>query len=333
VIEAFNVCPTHYLTAPISGRPDESKYMKVREVIPGVDSIDQEKMDAALAPFLKVERNVFRNSDYQNQFENDGYVVLDILNEEEIRTLLDTYGEIEENLFKMPFATLGMNSDNASKRKVSDVMKQVFADKIEEIFDDYQWFFGTFIYKYPSVKTGEGVVSLHQDATIVDESKYHGINIFCSLGTANEENGALQVIPGSHKLNTHPRGFGQSFPYSDLERTLSSQLKRIDLNPGQAIIYTTKIFHYSEPNTSNSPRIIAAGIVGPRESTMRYCYVDRENEGKIEVFEVDSDYYLTAPFFSKPDASQYRLIEEIEIQFESLDADVIEKKLSLSKCH
>lgn len=48
VIEVFNVDPEHYLTAPIFSRPDERKYKKVKEVVPGVDPLDEEKLDDIL---------------------------------------------------------------------------------------------------------------------------------------------------------------------------------------------------------------------------------------------------------------------------------------------
>ncbi|MEM9547096.1 MAG: phytanoyl-CoA dioxygenase family protein [Bacteroidota bacterium] len=274
-------------------------------------------------------RNVFRNEKHQALFEKDGYVILDVLEANEIELLLDIFSREESNLVKMPFATSNMAGNSELKLGISNTMESIFSKKIAEIFDEYKWFFGSFIYKYPSVNATKGEVAMHQDASLVDEDKFHGINIFCSLGVANKESGALQVVPGSHRLNPYPRGFGQPFPYDHLQDQLFSRLKRIDLNPGQAIIYTTKLFHYSKPNLSTAPRIIAAGIVGPKESTLRYYHVERDSAKKLEIFEVDAQYYLTSPYFQKPDASQYALKEEIPVLWEPLDENKIEEFLPI----
>lgn len=273
-------------------------------------------------------RTVFREFQQQQRFEKEGYVVLNLLNSKKVNSLLEEFSHKEAMLARQAFGTSTMSAHNDSKLEISKRLEACFIPKINDILYEYKWLFGSFIYKYPSPDANQGLVTMHQDATIVDESKYHGINIFCSLTESNETSGALQVIPGSHKLNPCARGFGQPFPYKEWEPLLKPRMKRIDLNPGQAIIYTTKLFHYSQPNMSNCPRIIAAGITGPEESQLRYYHVDRYKGSTLEIFEVDAMHYLTAPFFSRPDESKYTKIGEITAQWNPLSEDEIEQKLA-----
>lgn len=274
-------------------------------------------------------RNVFKHPDHQHHFETYGYVILDILTEEDVNKLTGLYTQIEDQLVQMPFATSNMSGDSSAKEAVSLALEQAFSNKIDELFDNHKWFFGSFIYKYPSPEgDSKGEVAMHQDASLTDEGQFHSINIFCALSKADETTGALQIIPGSHKLNQNPRGFGQPFPYTEHESLLKSKLKRVDLNPGQAVIYTTKLFHYSCPNRGNTPRIVAAGIVGPQESQLQYYHVNRFQATTIEVFNVDASYYLNAPFFSRPDESKYTKTKEEEVIFTPLTSNHIEHILS-----
>jgi len=51
---------------------------------------------------------------------------------------------------------------------------------------------------------------VHQDMTLVDESKFSGINIWVPLVDLTEKNGVLQVLPGSHRI--FPRYRGSTIP-------------------------------------------------------------------------------------------------------------------------
>ncbi|MEM9547095.1 MAG: phytanoyl-CoA dioxygenase family protein [Bacteroidota bacterium] len=54
LIDVYNVDPAHYLTSPLFSRPDESKYEKVDEVVPGSDPLDQATLDTILSPLYEV---------------------------------------------------------------------------------------------------------------------------------------------------------------------------------------------------------------------------------------------------------------------------------------
>ncbi len=47
---------------------------------------------------------------------------------------------------------------------------------------------------------------MHQDMTLVDESEYSGINIWCPMIDLNETNGAIEVVPKSHRFYKTYRG-------------------------------------------------------------------------------------------------------------------------------
>jgi len=125
----------------------------------------------------------------------------------------------------------------------------------------------------------------------------------------------LQVIPGSHKILTQPRCGGLPFPYENLEAKLLEQFGReLPMKAGQAYIASPALFHFSPPNMGTSPRIAAAGLAGPAESTLRYHhYAEKEGRGYAEVFATEHDYYVSAPLFSKPDEKRYQLVDIIAL--------------------
>jgi hypothetical protein len=102
---------------------------------------------------------VFREEKYQTQFERDGYIVLPFYLADEIRELTDLYRRLH------PRDETGF--------------------PIAAYFQDIKVICGSFIVKSPAP---ESAMCVHQDMTLVDESKYTGINIWVPLIDLNDEN-------------------------------------------------------------------------------------------------------------------------------------------------
>jgi hypothetical protein len=146
-------------------------------------------------------------------------------------------------------------------------------------------------------------VQLHQDWTFVDESRYQAIAIWCPLVEVSAENGCLRVVPGSHRLNNHPRGFQESFPYTDLLPCIERYyLVDVPMKAGQAFVYTQTLFHSSLPNRSDRLRLAAGALAVPRESRLRFLMDTAQGHPRqLAIYEVEEDFYRTYLFGSTPD--------------------------------
>jgi non-heme Fe2+,alpha-ketoglutarate-dependent halogenase len=104
-------------------------------------------------------------------------------------------------------------------------------------------------------------VSWHQDSTYWGLSRPDVVTAWVAFTAADEGNGAMQVIPGSHRLDQMPHRDtfakhnlltrGQEVAVEVDER----QAIRLDLRPGEMSLHHVRLVHGSPPNTSGDRRI------------------------------------------------------------------------------
>ncbi|WP_298539766.1 phytanoyl-CoA dioxygenase family protein [uncultured Aquimarina sp.] len=262
----------------------------------------------------KNTRVLFKDDILNKSFLKNGFVVVDFLNASEIEELINSYRTLHGDLGEAAFASTIMSKNPEYRFAVSSIINTIFRRAIQELFIDVKFFWGNFNIKYPNKKNG--VVPLHQDPSFLDERNFNPLGIWVPLVDTNQENGALQVIPGSHTILDSPRCGGQLFPYSSIQDSLLERFgKPLFMKAGQAYIGNPALFHASPSNESLHPRIVAACLAGPVESELRYHHYKVTEEKEVaEMFKVDDSYYLSAPLFSKPNVSEYELLESINIQ-------------------
>ncbi len=237
------------------------------------------------APYLKV----FRDDALQAQFEKDGYVVVPFYNQEEIKALTTLYRELhpkdEKGFYPSTFSKDKKYRTTADKEIVS-----VGSRSMEHLLVDYKVVCGSFIVKSPGP---ESVMELHQDMTLVDESKFAGINIWCPLVDLTDTNGALEILAGSQRLVPSYRGSSIPTIYAELQNEIKSIMKPLFLKAGEAVIFDQSILHYSPPNISDDIRIVTNTFFAHKDATFQTAWYDKENhKEQIELFEQD-DNFLT----------------------------------------
>lgn len=84
------------------------------------------------------------------------------------------------------------------------------------------------------------------------------ISVMIAITGANQENGCLQVIKGSHKMGRIEHGFageqvGASQHYVDLALK-TMELVYVEIMPGDALFFHSNLLHRSEANLSEKPR-------------------------------------------------------------------------------
>jgi non-heme Fe2+,alpha-ketoglutarate-dependent halogenase len=132
-------------------------------------------------------------------------------------------------------------------------------DAVEDLYgaDLLCWSSSFFIKEQES----PALVSWHQDSTYWGLSKPDIVTAWVAFTPADENNGAMQVIPGSHRWDqiAHRDTFathnlltrGQEIAVEVDER----QAVRLDLQPGEMSLHHVRLVHGSPPNTSPDRRI------------------------------------------------------------------------------
>lgn len=172
---------------------------------------------------------------------------------------------------------------------MSDKIVAVFSRAYEEHFLNYTPFGGAFLYKTPG---SHSELAAHQDWTIVDENEAIAVNCWVPLCDVNEQNGALQILPGSH-YPKHPvlRAPTLPFFFSGNDDLVLQELESMNVKAGTAVILNQSVIHYSPPNMGeNIRKAITAGV--KNAGAQMHFHYKIPGENSLEVFEEDDDFLI-----------------------------------------
>lgn len=176
-------------------------------------------------------------------------------------------------------------------RLIDRTITEVFAEPAAQLFTNGHLAGASFLVK----GTGEDSASTpHQDWCNVDEKRAQSLSIWCPLVDVDETNGALQVIPGSHRLRRSIRSLDTPSLYLDFDESLEPHLRCIPAAAGDAVLYAHNLFHGSKPNRSESTRVCAvSGVVPSGTQLVHYRRSGVGGPGSFDLLEVDRDFYFS----------------------------------------
>lgn len=152
-------------------------------------------------------------------------------------------------------------------------------------------------------------VPWHQDSPYWNLSSNEVVSVWIAIGEVTSENGAMQVVPGSHKqgrigsvdaegnlYNAYTQGQRTTdedcmFPFAHLKGAYEAQAIYVELKPGQFSIHSVDLIHGGGPNFSNHDRIGLA---------LRYISADTRYLGNVDSVtpirgDCERDYFVFEP--------------------------------------
>lgn len=282
-------------------------------------------------------KGMFLDEKLQSKFERDGYVIIDLLNHEQVAALKQTYFDLEdirggmrkeydvqfEEQKEITYDFTFIDSNIEYKKVVFDKITEVFLPLVNNYLNDYQPIIANFIHK----SADKGEVPLHQNWAFVDEWKYTSVSVWCPLVDSNEANGTLQVVPGSHKRFAPVRGPLIPWELEGLkEDIINDFMVPMNIRAGQAVILDDSIVHYSAPNRTDGLRLAIQLIMIPPGVPSVHYYMDNEgSKPAVKVFEVDRDFYMAFHPWLKP--KDQKLIKTLPYKREIYSRARFEKEL------
>ena len=106
--------------------------------------------------------------------------------------------------------------------------------------------------KHPDFGTATG---WHRDIRYWSFARNELVTVWLALGAETEANGALQVIPGSHRLDVRQEQLDElDFlrPEVPQNQPLVAQGKVLELQQGDVVFFHSGLFHAAGRNTSNA---------------------------------------------------------------------------------
>lgn len=237
-------------------------------------------------------RIIFKDEALQKHFEEEGFVTIPLLNATQVDFLRKIYEEEVNIELTTDLNETSRQLGYEKNREISDTIKRELDKGTHQYLKNHTIPGGTFF-----IKKAEALseVPIHQDWNIVDEKKHTSALIWCPLLDVNSENGAIIVIPGSHKYfnnfrsgSIHP----PRFPSAEFkEKGLGHALKTINLKAGEAIIYQCNLYHGSHPNTTKENRLNIAGTLLSKAANLLYFHQESLTDS-VQVIDGENDFFL-----------------------------------------
>ena len=244
-------------------------------------------------------RQIFQNSDHGAFYDKNGYITYPLLSKDEVAELLGVYQQLNSGLEGSAFYTSHTSNNVDYKIKVDEAIRGVLSPKLDKIFKDYRSVFAFYLVKVQ----GSDTLDVHLDWQFVDERTHTGFNIWCPLVDVKKENGAVFVLPGSHKHINVLRGYNTPNPVHFVEHPLNEKgFRTVELNAGTAMIFDLRLLHGAWPNTQPQPRIAVGMVAIPEEAELVHFFADKEEreETSVEVYRMDPKDYMYNNTATKP---------------------------------
>lgn len=270
-------------------------------------------------------KSIFQDEQLFNQFQENGFIVIDLLEDADIEQLKDIF---QKNSIQTPdhFYSTSFLGNEQSRKEISQALQEVIRPKIHHLFRDYKELGAVFLIK-PSGEHTQ--MPIHQDWTVADEPEHHSITVWIPLVDTTIRNGAITVLPKSHQLSTGLRSPSIADPLGDIKEMAGTMMQTLEMKAGQAFIFTHALLHASHPNISGENRIaVAYGAI--HEDTDLIYYHKPSPDGKVQKLSIPKDFFISYPEPGKQPANSI-LMEEFDYEEKKVSIDDFKKFYGMKK--
>lgn len=166
-------------------------------------------------------------------------------------------------------------------------------------------------------------VRSHQDPFVVDERTSFGVSVWTALTEVGVEDGALIVLPGSHRYACWKRVATTTDDLDGFHEVIERHARAITLRPGQSLLFDQALIHGSLVNRSGATRIGASAVVVPCASDLTIPMpVDGPSPGSIDLYrmEVDRATGATPPILTDGEHLGHIRLDRLAVRPRGLDA-------------
>ncbi len=236
--------------------------------------------------------DIFLQPHLAKEFENKGYLIVDLLTQSEVDDLWDFYHSLtHSHKTAYGFHVSLDNKDPNFVKQINDKVLGMINQKMPQYFSGYRLLSGRFLVKDFNK---QGLVTPHQDWSFTNEiEQTFSATIWIPLLDVHLQNGALGVIQGSHRIYKGIRATPLpvfKVPFEDCANRIFPYLKVLEMRAGQALIMNNRLIHGSPPNLSAQPRIALGAEIIPANATLYHYYL-RPDTQEVEQYEIDDTFF------------------------------------------
>ncbi len=277
----------------------------------------------------------FRNKEIQNEIERQGYSVQPLLDNSDVVQLNHDFFQLLKMLDKpLPEThwTSGRVDDVRIRSFARRCIDKILPQRLEIYFDNASADFigGIFLAKRPSPISE---LTSHQDSSHTDETKYPAVYAWVALVDTDINTGAMHVLKGSHLWGNRFRSLNIPWLYDGMQHLIFQNLTPIPMKAGEVLFFDSATIHHSSSNMGSDIRTAINYFIKPREALFLHHYKDENTlTGKIEVYNVDIDFFYNFDFMQRPPCPPYSKLDDETYDVTSLgEEEMIEliKRYSL----
>lgn len=226
---------------------------------------------------MEAMKQIFRDPALQEAFQRNGYVVMPLLGPEAVADIRRLFDDLHPQNPSEGFYSTTFSDQRDFKQQITERVEKWMGEKAAELFTGIKKLGASFLLKQP----GEpGHMPIHQDWTVSDEENGDfTATIWIPLQDVNARNGAIKVLPGSHRFSNALRGPSLPVVWKDVFPQLEPQLQTLEMKAGEAFIFTHNLLHSSHLNHTDQPRLAVTYGLAPEDTRIMYYW--REGD-KIE---------------------------------------------------
>lgn len=237
---------------------------------------------------MQFPQPIFKNPRHQKQFERKGYVRVKLLDTDEVAYLK----EVPDNLkhtHDNGFYTTTWLTDTAVRMETHAILMKLLVPKLDAIIQGYRYHYGNYFIKKPEENSQ---CEVHQDWSMVDESRHIGLTIWCALDKTTHENGCIKVLKGSHTLKNYVRGRNTYDYLRPLSKFIFRYfMKDVYMEAGEAVIFNQRLIHGSGNNLTAVRRIGCGLAAVPLDAQIIHYAAQKDAPGRLRMLDAENDFY------------------------------------------
>ncbi|MCP4121539.1 MAG: phytanoyl-CoA dioxygenase family protein [Bacteroidetes bacterium] len=247
------------------------------------------------APFNRHRIPFFRDKSLQDKIEKDGFAVVQLLEPDDVAFLREVFDDV---LRKLPgktlpeiFWTSGRIRDPGLRNVIRQAMQKTHPKNLAKYFDPeiIDFVGGVFMGKSRSNRSR---LYPHQDSSHLDERKAFSLYCWAPLQDVNFYNGAMQMLPGSHKFGNRFRSLNVPWDFAGYEDIMFRYMIQCPMKVGEAALFDAQTIHYSSDNYSHELRLACNYLLQPKDMPFLHYFIDKDTPpGKVETYHTHIDYF------------------------------------------
>jgi hypothetical protein len=262
----------------------------------------------------RLVKSTFEDETKHRQMMEVGYCTAPLLSEAEVEMLRQEIARLRPSLdFTTPatssilYHASFLDSDPEYRKDAYELVREALQPKLLRLLPDYVPVAGGLLVK----EAGTGEVDMHCDWTSTRDTADVNIAVWCPLLDVDDNNGALSVIPGSHKITDNVVAARLPRYWTAYREELKAMTQPVPLKAGEALFFDVSLLHWSRKNVSDHARIVANLLVVPKEA-QPVLYVANEEFSRLDLFDMsDGGMFAYSPSQLFSGDVNTRLIETI----------------------